>query len=85
MQIKQTRWFYIWIIFFVLGQAASASALTQETSVAQMQTDTQIESQKLSPEKPKKGLTVFLMVGIIINIVMFSIFIVWAIKEWRKK
>jgi hypothetical protein len=81
LKTKQIRWFYIWTILLVLGQAVSASPVEQNTSMAQA--DAKTESPK--PATPEKSLTIFLMVGIIINIIMFSIFIVWAVKEWQKK
>ena len=81
MKTKQIRWFYIWTILFVLGQAVSASPIEQNTSMVQADAKTEL----LKPATPEKSLTIFLMVGIIINIIMFSIFIVLAVKEWRKK
>ncbi|MDM8560925.1 hypothetical protein [Candidatus Parabeggiatoa sp. HSG14] len=88
MQIKKICWFYyLWTIFFVLGQVVSASPIEQNISVADaqvVQSDTKIASSEFISEKPKKKLTTFWIIGIAINILMFSLFIVWAIKEWRK-
>jgi len=81
MKTKKICWFHIWIILFVLGQTVSASPIEQNSSM--VQTDTQTESPIQAT--PKKNLSIFLIVGIIINIIMFSIFIAWAVKEWRKK
>jgi len=42
------------------------------------------ESVQIIKEKPKKELSLFFIIGIIINLVMLSTFIIWAIKEWKK-
>ncbi|MFK5969281.1 MAG: hypothetical protein QM487_04070 [Candidatus Marithrix sp.] len=42
------------------------------------------KSVQIINEKPKKELSLFFIIGIIINLVMLSAFIIWAIIEWKK-
>ncbi|MBE9562498.1 MAG: hypothetical protein IMF12_06510 [Proteobacteria bacterium] len=42
------------------------------------------KSAQIIHEKPKKELSLFFIIGIIINLVMLSAFIIWAINEWKK-
>jgi len=42
------------------------------------------KSAQIIKEKPKRELSLFFIIGIIINLVMLSVILVWAVKEWKK-
>ncbi len=81
--MQTIRWFHILIMFFLLGQVIPVS-VASPTKTSVIQTDAKVESQVASKSSEKK-LSAFWIIGIVINLVMFSAFIVWAIKEWRRK
>ena len=83
MQTKQIRWFHIFLMFFLLGQVMPVSA-TSSPEISVIQTDTKAESQVVTKNSEKK-LSAFWIIGIVINLVIFSLFMVWAVKEWRRK
>jgi len=69
---------YIWIILVILGTEPVFASFTEQPVVVQS------TQHSISKEQPKKTLSLFFIIGIIINIVMFSVVIIWAVKEWRK-
>ncbi len=80
MQTLMRRGFQFWIIliFLVWGEIGLAS---QEILVEQTYDS---QSTQAVENKPKKDLTLFFLIGLIINLIMLSLFIVWAVREWRK-
>ncbi|RKZ66705.1 MAG: hypothetical protein DRR16_13795 [Candidatus Parabeggiatoa sp. nov. 3] len=83
-----------WIILFsfisILGQAEFLFASPQENSVVESeakndsQSSTTPENKPLTASKPDTTLSIFLIIGIFINIIMLLVFIFWAVAEWRK-
>ncbi len=81
MQTKQIHWFYILLMLFLLGQVTPVSAASP-TEIPIVQTDAKVE---VVDKNTEKKLSAFWIIGIIINLLIFSVFIVWAVKEWRRK
>ncbi|HID99204.1 MAG TPA: hypothetical protein EYP59_02800 [Thiotrichaceae bacterium] len=83
-----------WIILigfvYIFGQAEFLFASKQESSVVESeaknesQASTTPENKPLTASKPDKTLSIFLIIGIFINILMLLVFIFWAVAEWRK-
>ena len=84
MQTKQIHWLHILLIVFLLGQAMPISA-TSPIEIPATQTDTSKVESQATTKKSEKKLSAFWIIGIVINLAIFSLFIVWAIKEWRRK
>ncbi|MDM8565508.1 hypothetical protein QUF74_07630 [Candidatus Halobeggiatoa sp. HSG11] len=71
---------YIWLILAILlfGSEPMLAASTEQPTIQTQST------QQLSSNEQDKKLPLFYIIGIMINIVMFTLVIIWAVKEWRK-
>ena len=65
------------LLIFLFGVKPTLAFSAEQVVVA-------TESVKIIKEKSKKELSLFFIIGIIINLIMLSAFIIWAVKEWKK-
>lgn len=40
--------------------------------------------QDLAPNQNKDKLSIFFAIGLVINIILMSLFVVWAVRQWRR-
>jgi len=69
------------MIFFLLGPVITPVVFAQQATEP---VKIEAESQAVNKHSTRE-LTTFWIIGIFINLAMFSAFIIWAVKEWQKK
>lgn len=66
-----------------LSKPGSSVAETQISNSAEVGTAV-VTSRDLEANQNKDKLTVFFAIGLVINIILMTLFGIWAIRQWRK-
>jgi len=63
---------------------SNQGAVTQSPVMLEVDDRTTAVDPKLDTDQNKDKLTIFFAIGLIINILLMSLFGIWAVRQWRK-